>query len=220
MQFKKNSVYNLCFFQSYLDHEQGGQFALSNRRGPNMVSKIKEAVNFMRNHRLEVFYFAYFLFVGCIVYCMGNVWRKQKYRWQPHFFLFIVCIFFLFYGEVHEGKKYKSLLQTKSAIFNFLGTLKGNKLQIMTTQLQTQSATFNFMKKHLRNWYKSDTLPQGIRSRPHYHKESDHDHTITRNQIMTTLPQGIKSWPQLIIDSELTSVPLHTRFEVKDIDLT
>lgn len=211
----------MYFFQSYLDHEQGGQFALSNRRGPNMVSKIKEAVNFMRNHRLEVFYFAYFLFVGCIVYCMGNVWRKQKYRWQPHFFLFIVCIFFLFYGEVHEGKKYKSLLQTKSAIFNFLGTLKGNKLQIMTTQLQTQSATFNFMKKHLRN---TDT------NQTHYHKESDHDHTTIRNQIMTilsqgikimtTLPQGIKSWPQLIIDSELTSVPLHTRFEVKDIDLT
>ena len=44
------------WFQSYVDQDQASQYSYSSRRGPNMVNKIKEAVNFMRNQRLEVGY--------------------------------------------------------------------------------------------------------------------------------------------------------------------
>ena len=44
------------WFQSYVDQDQASQYNYSSRRGPNMVNKIKEAVNFMRNQRLEVGY--------------------------------------------------------------------------------------------------------------------------------------------------------------------
>ena len=49
-------VMDAGWFQSYVDQDQASQYNYSSRRGPNMVNKIKEAVNFMRNQRLEVGY--------------------------------------------------------------------------------------------------------------------------------------------------------------------
>ncbi|PVD31669.1 hypothetical protein C0Q70_07087 [Pomacea canaliculata] len=46
--------------QSYLDQEQSAQYNYSTRRSPTMVSKIKEALNFMRNQRLEVPFIAFY----------------------------------------------------------------------------------------------------------------------------------------------------------------
>nr|KAG5690166.1 hypothetical protein BaRGS_013623 [Batillaria attramentaria] len=46
--------------QAYLDSEQGGGYGFSNRRSPSMTNKIKEAINFMRNQRLEVPFIAFY----------------------------------------------------------------------------------------------------------------------------------------------------------------
>lgn len=44
----------VLFCQPYLDQEQSSHLGGTNRRGPNMINKIRDAINFMRNQRLEV----------------------------------------------------------------------------------------------------------------------------------------------------------------------
>ncbi|XP_076452893.1 transcription elongation factor SPT6-like [Babylonia areolata] len=46
--------------QSYIDQDQTAQYNYSGRRGTSMINKIKEAINFMRNQRLEVPFIAFY----------------------------------------------------------------------------------------------------------------------------------------------------------------
>ncbi|XP_071094189.1 transcription elongation factor SPT6-like [Haliotis cracherodii] len=46
--------------QPYLDQEQSSHLGGTNRRGPNMINKIRDAINFMRNQRLEVPFIAFY----------------------------------------------------------------------------------------------------------------------------------------------------------------
>ena len=65
------------WFQSYVDQDQASQYNYSSRRGPNMVNKIKEAVNFMRNQRLEVGY-AEILSPPCTCLLWSFIWDDAQ----------------------------------------------------------------------------------------------------------------------------------------------